>query len=149
MFDRDPDLVERVFAIRSGVVDPWDTEKAGATRAPAPPDCGSMSTLPNVCASSTTFITEEVKIRRPAGPKETARAERGPQASGVPPVPRGWRDLTRRDWRKVQGLRMRYVHGPDPQVEIEARGRVWRYAWDTAVLDILADVCNRGEGREC
>ena len=60
---------------------------------------------------------------------------------------RGWRHLARLDWRKTQGVRLRYVHGPDPKVLVEARGCEWLYDWDVALLDVLADVTNRTEGR--
>lgn len=61
---------------------------------------------------------------------------------------RAWRFATRTDWRKPTTVTLRYLHGPDPKVEVRARGHVDRYAWDTAVLDILADICNRAEGRQ-
>jgi hypothetical protein len=41
-------------------------------------------------------------------------------------------------------MRLRYSHGADPHVVVNARGREWSYPWDTAVLDILRDVTNRG-----
>lgn len=103
-----------------------------------------MSTLPNRCLSSTTFYWEDVKIRRPVrATGETAGASR--QASPVDPRPtlKGWRGLKRLDWRRWQGMRLRYSHGRDPHVIVSARGREWSYAWDTAVLDILRDVANR------
>jgi hypothetical protein len=37
------------------------------------------------------------------------------------------------------------LHGPDPKVVVSARGAEWVYDWDTALLDVLADVCNRRE----
>lgn len=106
-----------------------------------------MSTLPHRCLSSTTFVTEEVKIKRPVRAKVTGRqdAEGGPSAPPV--VPAGWRRLRRLDWRRFVGVRLQYVHGADPKVRVFARGCEWTYAWDTAVLDVLADVCNRQEGR--
>lgn len=94
-----------------------------------------MSTAPNVRLSSTTYEVEEVKIRRP-------RRAQGRSVSEANSL-RGWRRLPRLDWRKPTGLRMRYVHGPDPKVEVEARGRVFRYDWDVAILDVLRDVTNR------
>jgi hypothetical protein len=103
-----------------------------------------MSTLPNRCLSSTTFDVEEVKIRRPArakGSSAAGTAFRG-VALGATPL-RGWRGLKRLDWRKWTGVRIRYSHGRDPHVIVNARGREWAYAWDTAVLDILRDVTNR------
>jgi hypothetical protein len=103
-----------------------------------------MSTYPNRCLSSTTYAVEEVKIRRPA------RAQREQPARGASRAPslglatgRGWRGLKRLDWRRWQGLRIRYSHGRDPHVVVNARGREWSYAWDTAILDILRDVANR------
>lgn len=104
-----------------------------------------MSTYPNGRLSSTTFEVETVKIRRPVRAKSTA-----PQAplSGVPsgnPTPlRGWHGLKRLDWRKWQGMRVRYSHGQDPHVVVSARGREWAYPWDTAIIDIVRDVANRG-----
>jgi hypothetical protein len=106
-----------------------------------------MSTLPHRCLSSTTFVVEEVKIRRPVRAK--GHSAEG-TASGVglgPRRSRGWRNLSRLDWRKRQGMTLRYVHAPDPKVVVSARGQEWSYPWDTAVLDILADVCNRTENR--
>lgn len=103
-----------------------------------------MSTLPNRCLSSTTFPVEEVKIRRPA--RATGNSAAGTLSASVPGTgtpSRGWRGLKRLDWRRWQGLRIRYSHGRDPHVVVNARGREWSYAWDTAVLDILRDVTNR------
>jgi hypothetical protein len=40
-------------------------------------------------------------------------------------------------------MRLRYQHGADPQVVVNARGREWAYPWDTAILDVLRDVTNR------
>jgi hypothetical protein len=60
---------------------------------------------------------------------------------------RAWRFATRLDWRKPTSVTLRYLHAPDPQVEVKARGHSQRYPWDTAILDILADVCNRSENR--
>jgi hypothetical protein len=106
-----------------------------------------MSTLPNARLSSTTFEVETVKIKRPVRAK-------GPSAEGTasgvglrPTAGRGWRNLKRLDWRRWQGMRLRYVHAPDPKVIVNARGREWTYDWDVALLDVLADVCNRTEGR--
>lgn len=102
-----------------------------------------MSTLPNACLSSTTFEVEEVKIKRPVRDKGTAggsaKADRPPQSGPA----RGWRSLSRLDWRKWQGMRLRYVHTPDPKVVVNARGREWSFDWDTAILDVLRDVTNR------
>ena len=106
-----------------------------------------MSTLPHTCLSSTTFETEEVKIKRPVRAGVAARAQRVPLAGGRGRFMRAWRFAKRLDWRKPITVQLRYVHAPDPQVEVRARGHVDRYPWDTAVLDILADVCNRSEGR--
>lgn len=103
-----------------------------------------MSTLPNRCLSSTTFEVEEVKIRRPARAQREQPARGGSRAPSDPRAAlKGWRGLTRKDWRRWQGMRVRYSHGADPHVIVNARGREWSYAWDTAVLDILRDVCNR------
>lgn len=104
-----------------------------------------MSTLPNRCLSSTTFAVEEVKIRRPAGPKaQRERSEHRSPGVAVSATPlRGWRGLKRLDWRKPVPMRLRYSHGRDPYVVVEARGREWAYPWDMAVLDILRDVANR------
>lgn len=96
-----------------------------------------MSNIANRRLSSTTFEVEEVKIRRPVRAKGKQRA-RAAQAS-----PLGWRGLSRKDWRAWQGVRLRYSHGANPCVIVNARGREWAYYWDTAVLDILRDVCNR------
>lgn len=106
-----------------------------------------MSTLPNVHSSSTSFDVEHVKIKRPVRAKGAERegARRG--AELVSGFARGWRGLSRLDWRKWQGMRLRYVHAPDPRVIVNARGREWSYAWDVAILDVLADVANRSEGR--
>ena len=104
-----------------------------------------MSTYPNGRLSSTTFTTEEVKIRRPARAKGAAG---GADIPGLAPaagkVPRSWRGMKRLDWRKWVGVRIRYSHGQDPHVVVNSRGREWAYPWDTAVLDILRDVTNRG-----
>lgn len=111
-----------------------------------------MSTLPNISLSSTTFDVEEVKIRRPRRAKSATAAGRPsalpdaekPGAANWSPKPtRGWRNLTRLDWRRPQGMTLQYRHGDDPQVVVKARGREWSYPWDTAVLDILRDVTNR------
>jgi len=101
-----------------------------------------MSTLPIRCSASTTFAVEEVKIRRPARAKvQGGRTPLGgPSADGPG---RGWRNLTRLDWRRWTGIRLRYSHGADPHVIVRARGREWSYPWDIALLDVLADVCNR------
>lgn len=99
----------------------------------------------NVRLSSTTYDVEEVIIRRPAGPRGTAGARRTPSPVGRPlGTLGGWRGLKRLDWRRWQGLRVRYSHGQCPYVIVNARGREWAYPWDTAVLDILRDVTNRG-----
>jgi len=103
-----------------------------------------LSTYPNRCLSSTTFVVEEVKIRRPArAQRHSAEGAtlRGVALGATPP--RGWRGLKRLDWRKWTGMRLRYSHGRDPHVIVNARGREYAYAWDTAVLDILRDVANR------
>jgi len=94
-----------------------------------------MSIAPNVRLSSTTYVVEEVKIRRPA----RAKGIRVSAANSL----RGWRGLPRLDWRKPMGLRVTYVHGSNPRVKVEARGREWLYDWDVALLDVLADVANR------
>lgn len=105
-----------------------------------------MSTLPNVRLSSTTYDVEYVKIKRPRrAQRDSANAVS--TAPSTPAVRRGWFGLPRLDWRRKQGIRLSYVHGADPRVKVEARGREWLYDWDTAVLDILADVCNRTEHR--
>lgn len=103
-----------------------------------------MSTYPNKCLTSTTFVVEEVKIRRPVRAK--GAAAEGHVSGGVAlraTVGRGWRGLKRQDWRKWNGMRLRYQHGADPQVVVNARGREWAYPWDTAILDVLRDVTNR------
>jgi hypothetical protein len=103
-----------------------------------------MSTLPNRCLSSTTFLVEEVKIRRPARAQVSSAAGTAFAGVGLRPTPlRGWRGLKRLDWRKWTGVRLRYQHGRDPYVIVNARGREWAYTWDTAILDILRDVANR------
>lgn len=94
-----------------------------------------MSILPNVRLTSTTYELEEVKIRRPRRAQGRSMSE----ANSI----RGWRGLTRLDWRRKQHLTMRYVHGSHPRVEVEARGRIYVYDWDVAVLDILRDITNR------
>jgi len=94
-----------------------------------------LSILPNMHLSSTTYVVEEVKIRRP-------RRAQGAAVSGAN-VARGWRGLTRLDWRKRTHMTLEYVHGAHPRVKVTARGREWLYDWDQAVLDILRDVCNR------
>lgn len=99
-----------------------------------------MSTLPNLRLSSTTFETETVKITRP----RRAQSDRVSEANSTPGPARGWRGLARLDWRKRVGVRLSYVHGPDPKVRVEARGREWLYDWDVALLDVLSDVANRG-----
>jgi len=107
-----------------------------------------MSTLPNTCLSSTTLPVEHVKIRRPARARRDS-AE-GTTVEKVIPggrAGRAWRFAERLDWRKPTTVKLRYVHGRDPGVEVRARGHVQIYPWDSAVLDILADVCNRREGR--
>jgi hypothetical protein len=96
-----------------------------------------MSTLPHVCSTSTTYPVESVTIRRPR-----RAIVKGPERS-EDSTPRGWRGLKRLDWRKWQGMRLRYYHGQDPHVVVNARGREWSYPWDTAVLDILRDVTGR------
>lgn len=103
-----------------------------------------MSTLPNRCLSSTTFTIEEVKIRRPARAQVSSAAgtASGQRQTGNGDR-RGFRGLKRLDWRRWQGMRLRYSHGSDPHVIVNARGREWSYAWDTAVLDILRDVTGR------
>lgn len=98
-----------------------------------------MSILPNIRLTSTTFEIEEVKIRRPVRAQGTA-------ANAVSPR-RGWRGLTRLDWRRPVGMKLRYIHGAHPTVEVEARGRTWRYDWDVAILEILSDVANRAGDR--
>jgi hypothetical protein len=103
-----------------------------------------MSVYPNGRLSSTTFVVEEVKIRRPVRAKGTG-AE-GDHDRGVGLAPRskaGWRGLKRLDWRRWQGMRLRYSHGADPHVVVSARGREWSFTWDTAILDVLRDVANR------
>ena len=99
-----------------------------------------MSTLPNVRFSSTTYVIEEVKIRRP----RRAQGDRVSEANSAPRPTRGWRSLGRLDWRKPVGVRLTYIHGADPRVRVEARGRTWDYDWDVALLDVLSDVTNRG-----
>ena len=105
-----------------------------------------MSTLPNMCLGSTTFEPETVKIKRPRR-AQSAAAEGVLSAFKSSPVPRGWRKLARLDWRKAQSVRIRYSGGSDPHVVVQARGAEWSYPWDTCLLDVLADVCNRPEHR--
>lgn len=99
-----------------------------------------MSVFPITRSTSTTYTTEDVKIRRPAG----HRGDRVSEANSSAQPRRGWRGLSRLDWRRPVAVRISYVNGPHPRVKVEARGREWLYDWDVAVLDILSDVANRG-----
>lgn len=62
---------------------------------------------------------------------------------------RAWRFAKRLDWREPITVTLRYVHGADPKVEVRARGHKQSFPWDVALLDVLAEVCNRTEGRRC
>jgi hypothetical protein len=96
-----------------------------------------VSTVPHICSTSTTFDVVTVTIRAP----RRAQVAQPPQATS--PAFRGWRGLKRLDWRKPHGLTMRYRHGQDPYVVVNARGREWAFVWDTAILDVLRDICGR------
>lgn len=99
-----------------------------------------MSIIPNIRLSSTTYPVEEVKIRRP----RRAQSDRVSEANSLSQPRRGWRGLSRLDWRRPVGVRLSYVSGSHPRVKVEARGREWLYDWDVALLDVLSDVANRG-----
>lgn len=98
-----------------------------------------MSIIPNLRSSSTTFELETVKIRRP----RRAQEHRVSAANSMTALGRGWRGLARLDWRKPVKVTLHYSGGSEPHVVVRARGREWAYAWDTALLDVLADVANR------
>lgn len=98
-----------------------------------------MSILPNMRLVSTTFETETVKITRP----RRGQGHRVSEANSTSQPRRGWRGLSRLNWSQPIGVRLRYVGGSHPRIEVNARGRVWLYDWDVALLDVLSDVANR------
>jgi hypothetical protein len=110
-----------------------------------------MSTLPNECLSSTTYDVEVVKIKRPRRAQVPSASEASTAGGSIELTPgrqrakalRAWRFAKRLAWRKPVDLKVHVSTGNDPMVIVRARGHVQRYPWDTAILDIISDVCNR------